>query len=72
MKEQKTLRPLKITYHMAAPIYCTGHAIHLDSLLAFVAVHVAGYFNSSVPVGWEPDEDDCPPLPLARQHHGDR
>jgi CRISPR type IV-associated protein Csf3 len=62
-------KPLRLVYALRSPIYGTGHAIHLDSLMAFVAVHIAGYFNSSHPIGWEPDEP--PPLPLAIERHND-
>jgi CRISPR type IV-associated protein Csf3 len=69
---RSTFKPLKIIYRMGAPIYNTGFGIHFDSLISYVAVHVAGYYNASHPVGWEPDDADICPLPLARMHYGGR
>lgn len=64
--------PLKITYTLKAPICFSGYGVHLDSLLSFIAVHVAGYYNPSHPIGWEPEDNDIPSLPLARYNYTDK
>jgi len=70
MREQFV--PLRIVYKMGAPIYNTGFGIHFDSLISYVAVHVAGYWNDAHPVGWEPRDEDVCALPLMRVKHGGR
>jgi CRISPR type IV-associated protein Csf3 len=64
--------PLKIIYHLKSPVYHTGYGIHFDSLLSFIAIHVAGYFNPAQPMGWEPNNKSMPSLPLAKMHYRDK
>lgn len=66
--------PLRITAHMTAPIVAT-EPIHLDSILVATAVRRCGYLAPDSryhEVGFEPSDDECPRLPLAREEHNSR
>jgi CRISPR type IV-associated protein Csf3 len=59
---------LRVTLRLGAPVATSGDPIHLDSLLAWVRLHVVpsglDHPHPATSVAWEPDE--CISLPLAR------